>query len=209
MYSKESQGSHTRLIYYIQKDDPAKYELAIMKDTVERYKEIVAGKIDHLSVIYNLPDLYDIWKTVSRYSKRGTKFDEIINKPIPYESFKSNGNLFIINYLKDSLLTYSEEGRFKNAISIAFHKEESVTGLKYKSLKCMTDPVNQKVYVLEKQLSKWILKPLDPVTGKTGEVVPLPDYPGMDRISVYGNAVYFIYQEKLFSYYSRLYQFQI
>ena len=209
IYSLKPPGLYGVILYYIQKDDPVHYQLTLLTDTLESNRRKTTRKIDRLMSIYGIPELANMWSTVLRYSNRGSKFEKVINNEIPYTLFQTNNNLFIINYPKDSLLRYSPEGRFEEAIPITFHKETFLAGIDYKELTCLTDPITQKVYVLERYLAKWVLSPLDLTTGKTEAPVQLPDFPGMVGICVYNEAVYFIYQEKLHPYYTRLYRYQL
>ncbi len=209
VYSRESSWEQSLQIYYIQKDDPQRYQLVNIRDTLEANRQKTWNKIDRLMAIYNIPELSNMWTDVYRYTKRGTKFDRVIRQPIPYTLFKANDSLFIINYLKDSLLIYSADGKLAKSIFIDFHKVTSAGGPDYKDLTGLTDPITQKVFLLEHQMTRWILSPLNTATGKTGPVIRLPEFPGMAGICVYDNAVYFIYQEKTHPYYNRLYRYQI
>jgi hypothetical protein len=209
VYSREPLGSHNVTLYYIQQDDPVQYQLAVMSDSVAADMLWVEAKTDRLMAQYGIPELISIWTTIYRYTKRGTRFDRVIRQPVPYELFKSANTLYLVNYFKDSLLAYSEDGRLESALPIDFHKETSTTGWAYKDLTCLTDPVTQKVYLVERKISKWVVRPLNPVQGTCGQEIPLPDYPGMDGITAYGNALYFIYPEKQYPYYNRLYRYQL
>ncbi|MFA6128394.1 MAG: hypothetical protein WC699_13920 [Bacteroidales bacterium] len=209
IYSKALNGRSSRCVYYVQKDDPVRYQLAVLQDTIEAGQQRVAQKMDPLMVYWNIPELENMWTSIYRYNKRGTRFDKVINRPVPYEVFQANNDLFIINFFKDSLLVFAADGKFKQAIPIDFHKETSADGVMYKKLTCLTDPVTQKVFVLEKHLSSWALSALNTTAGKTEQPVHLPDFPGMDGLCVYDNAVYFTYQEKVHPYYNRLYRYQL
>jgi len=209
IYSKEATGSHLRAVYYIQQNDPVRYLLTLMVDSLEAGRQNTVRKIDLAMARFNVPELANMWTEILRYSKRGTRFESVIFKAIPFGLFKSNNELFIVNYLKDSLLNYSDEGKFLRALPISFHKANNAGGILYKDLTYLTDPLTQKVYVLEKKISSWTLNPLDPSTGQTEAEIRLPDLPGMDGISVHDHAVYFIYQEKNHPYYNRLYRYQL
>ncbi len=209
VYKEDMSGLFGIRLYYIQQDDPVQYQLAYMSDTLEAFRRITTGKIDRLMAYYNIPELANMWTTIGRYRKKGSKFDEVIRHHVPYELFQSDDKLFIINYLKDSMLCYTSDGTFDRAIHIDFHKEKFLAGTDYKDLTCLTDPVSQSVYLLNREMAEWELWPLDLSTGKPGNKILLPDFPGMDGICVYNNAVYFIYQEKQYPYYNRLYRYQL
>jgi len=207
VYCQGAPGSPHLVVYYVRENDPVKYQLTVMRDTAEAKERYATSKIDPMMMRWGIPELANMWSTIYRYTKRGTRFDRVINRPVPHSLFHSDSNLYIINYLKDSLLRYSSEGKFLGALPITFHKEPSRTNDRYKSLVFITDPATQKVYMLEKQVTRWILRPVDPKLGEAGEVIGLPDFPGMDQITVYDNAVYFLYQEKTHPYYNRLFRY--
>ena len=209
VYTREDQGSYSRIVYYIQEHDSLFHKLAVITDTAEAGRRIAGEKIDYLMLKYGIPELLDMWKTISRYTKQGSSSDPVARYHIPYELFVANKHLYLLNYLKDSLLEYNSNGTFTRALSVKFHEEDILWGDKYKNLTCLTDPVTQKVYVLEQKMTKWVLNPLNTSSGKTGAEIPLPDLPAMQGIDVYDNAVYFLYQEKLYPYYTRLYRYQL
>ena len=209
VYTQEDPGTYSRIVYYIQENDSVCYKLAVITDTAEAGRRIAGAKIEYLMHKYNIPELFDMWQTISIYSKRGTQFDQIVRHHIPYELFVANKHLYLLNYLKDSLLVYDQEGKFNRALAVKFHQESVLNGDKYKNLTCLTDPVTQEVYILEQKMARWVLSPLNTATGKTGAEIQLPDYPAMEGINVYDNAVYFLYQEKLHPYYTRLYRYQL
>jgi hypothetical protein len=213
IYSRMDRENHSRIIYFIRKDDPVQHLLTVITDTAEANRQNQSNSIDRLMgpgpTCWNIPTLISMWSTISMYSKRGTKFGNIIRHDLPYGLFQSDNDLYIVNYLKDSLLVYSADGKFSNALHIDFHKGTLATGTKYKNLSYLTDPLTQKVYILERQISHLALRPLNPILGKTEDEILLPDFPGMDGICVYGNAVYFLYQERIHPFYTRLYRYQL
>jgi len=211
IYTQENRASQTRRIYYIQENDPVQYSLAFITDTLEKNRQKTTNKMDYYfsPKVFNIPELENMWTSANRYTKRGSRFDDVINTPVPYEVFESNNELFIINYLKDSLLRYDEAGFYMGAIPIDFHKKNSAAGTDYKDLECITDPISQKVYLLEHKMAQWILSPLDTRTGLTGSPVDMPEFPGMSGIYVYNEAVFFLYPEKQYPYYNRLFRFQL
>jgi hypothetical protein len=209
IYTQGTPGSKGTIIYYISQGDPQKYLLAILTDSVNQVSEAATRKIDAMMARWGIPELANMWTTIYQYNKKGTKFDRIVRQPVPYEIFTSADNLYIINYFKDSLLQYNTDGQFARAFPIDFHKESYATGVKYKSLTCLTDPVTQKVYLLDRQLARWIIKPLEIPAGIAGAAINLPEFPGIDQIRVYDNAIYFLYPDKQHPYYNRLYRYQL
>ncbi len=209
IFKQEMPGSYAVKFYYLQQDDPVQHVLTVMTDTLEADREWVTNKKDRLMAIYRIPELANMWKTVLRYTKRGTKFDQVIRHHVPFELFHTNNDLYIINYLNDSLLCYSIDGKFVKGLPIKFHKEMFLAGTDYKDLTFLIDPISQNAYLLERYMTRWVLSQINLATGKKGTTIPLPDYSGMDGIYVYDNAVYFTYHEKLHPYYTRLYRYQL
>ncbi|HBB91636.1 MAG TPA: hypothetical protein DC042_07925 [Bacteroidales bacterium] len=209
VYSRATPGSKGTLVYYIREGDTQKYLLAILTDSAYAIREVATRKIDAMMARWGIPELANMWTTLGRYNKRGTKFDRIIRQPVPYELFTSADSLYLINYMKDSLLQYSLDGQFTRALRIDFHKEMHATGPKYKSLTCLTDPITQKVFLIDRQLARWIIQPLILPEAKAEAPVNLPDFPGMDQIRVYDKAIYFLYPDKQHPYYNLLYRYQL
>jgi hypothetical protein len=209
VYAKNSPDHSKTEVFYIQENDPVKHLLTMMENTSLNAQRRTAAKMDSYMSRWGVRELIDMWSTIYRYSKRGTNFDRVINPPVPYSLFKTDSNLFVVNYLKDSLLKYSLEGEYLGAMTIGFHKEEFYTDDRFRKLEFITDPVSHRIYMLENQLGHWILEQLDADQGKPIRIISLPEFPGMDQIHIYDNSVYFLYPEKTFPYYSRLYRLAI
>lgn len=62
------------------------------------------------------------------------------------------------------------------------------------------------VYIIDLNNNKWRFLPLDPVTGEIGSQIDLPRYTAMSNIRIHGGAIYFIYPEKIYPYYQRVYR---
>lgn len=209
VYVQKSMRQNGLTVFYIQEDDPHQYLLTTISDTLEAERARVTGKTDKLMDYYGIPELANMWTTVMRYTKRGTKFDAVIRHRVPYEVFNVDNKLYILNYLKDSLLTYTSDGKFADAIPIDFHKEKKLGDVDYRDLLFLSDPISKEVYLLERGTSHWNLQPVDLLSGKTDFPIQLPDFPGMEGICVYNQAVYFTYYEKMYPYYTRLYRYQM
>lgn len=209
VFSEHNRRNHSRKIFYIKENDPVRYELTIISDTLEASR-IKADEVrDMLARKYVIPELYNFWTTVRRYTKKGTKFDEVINNQIPYEIFNSGEDLYVLNFLKDSLLQYNKFGKFEGAAKIDFHKEKRLGDFDYKELTFLPDPISNKVFLLERYIASWVLSPVNLENGKVDPRIMIPNFPGMEGICVYNNAVYFTYHEYLYPYYTRLYRYQL
>jgi uncharacterized secreted protein with C-terminal beta-propeller domain len=69
--------------------------------------------------------------------------------------------------------------------------------------------LNDTLYILERQNAGWAINRLNFHTGKIEKRIPLPNYPGMTKITIFKNAIYFLYDQKNFPYYVRLYRYQL
>ena len=132
------------------------------------------------------------------------------NMTVPAPLFSLNDSLFIVNVIKDSLLIYGPDGKFVRSHPFTFHRV-MVLGLpEYWNFKFSVDPVASSVYIIDnRKNNQWSVVELDYQTGKTSVPVPLPDYPGMTHITPFANAIYFLYTEKRYPYYTRLYRLQL
>ncbi len=131
------------------------------------------------------------------------------NLNIASPMFSLNDSLYIVNVIKDSLLVYGPEGRYAGSRPFGFHKARVLGVPEYYDFDFCPDPIGSLVYILDHRKNIWSLVRLDPETGRTGQPLPLPDYPGMSRITPFANAVYFLYTEKKYPFYTRLYRMQI
>lgn len=144
-----------------------------------------------------------------KYFMPNTKISGIYNSPVRTPIFSLNDSLYVVNSFKDSLLIYDHKGKFAGSVSISFHKDLMLGDVDYKEIKFLTDNNFGKVYILERKTAGWSIHPLDTKTGKKQSAIPLPNFPGMTRITVHNNAVYFLYYEKMHPYFTRLYRFQL
>lgn len=197
-------------LYYLTMEDPDRHHLAFLSDTLGKMSTTQDRRRDAAIARWGLNEyLANMWTTIGRFSKRGTKFADVISPPIPMELFSSNDSLYILNFFKDSLLCYAPDGSFSRSILIDYHKEIRLGGIDYKELQYITDPVANKVYLAERRIAKWILHPFDISSGSLQQEIPLPDFAGMTGIKAYNDAIYFLYHDKIYPYYTRLYRYQL
>ncbi len=197
-------------LYYLTMDDPDRHHLTFISDTVAQSGSKQDRKRDAAIARWGLNEwLANMWTTVGRYSKSGSKFNAVVSPPIPMELFVFHDSLFILNFLKDSLLCFSPEGTFQRSVKIDFHKEVKLGGIDYRDLEFIQDPITQKIYLIERKIAGWLLYPLDQQSGTLFPQIQLPDFAGMSGIRAYNDAIYFLYQEKLHPYYTRLYRYQL
>ena len=131
------------------------------------------------------------------------------NLTVPTPMFSWNDSLYIAQVIKDSLLCYDPHGFFKRSAPFDFHKVMVLGIPEYYNFEFIPDPIGSSVYIIDHRKYKWTVVKVDPFTGKASQPIPLPDFPGMSRLTPFGNAIYFLYPEKKYPFYMRLYRYQL
>ncbi len=145
----------------------------------------------------------------SRYWLANTKLSKIYEGTISTPLFNLNDSLYILNKIKDSILIYDHRGRFAGAVSVNFHNQYKLGDIDPKEIVFLSDEKVDKVYTLERKTTRWIIQQLDVKAGKLLAPIQLPDFAGMYNIRVHNNAIYFLYPEKKYPYFTRLYRYQL
>jgi hypothetical protein len=145
----------------------------------------------------------------SRYWMPNTKVAHIYESYVKVPLFTLNDTLFVLNTSKDSLLRYTPDGKWAGAVPVRFHKDTLALGIDEKNIQFLTDNSTNKCLILERQTKGWTISRLNINTGNLDKRILLPDYPGMTRITFYQNAIYFLYDQKYYPNYVRLYRYQL
>lgn len=122
--------------------------------------------------------------------------------------FKLKDSVYIIDLNNDKLHTIGPDQQLIRSVSIGFHHQPkpTLTNLFKNYDDIITDPLSNHAYVVYHNNNKWRFLPLDPVTGKIGSQIDLPRYTAMSNIRIHGGAIYFIYPEKIYPYFQRVYR---
>jgi hypothetical protein len=208
-YLPYQEGLHT---YYYSTDDPQPRFLTCTRDTVMealQEDEFVYGRYaGAISAIMNASSQGDkLWfwqQLVGRKKIKHLVFYRGIKTPM----IGAGDVLYILNQFKDSLLSYDTAGQFAGAIYVDFHRFVALKSRNYKDFRFIYDQAGNEVYYLEKKNVGWKFCGLNTQNGKL-EDIPLPDFAGMTSVTVNNNAVYFLYPEKSYPFYTRLYRFQL
>jgi hypothetical protein len=145
----------------------------------------------------------------SRFYIPNTRTAQIYEGNVKAPLFSLNDTLFVLNTIKDSLLRYAPDGKWAGAVPVRFHKDTLALGTDDKKIHFLADPSTNKCFILERRTSGWAISRLNFHTGIVERRIPLPEYPGMTRITVYQNAIYFLYDQKYYPHYVRLYRYQL
>lgn len=157
-----------------------------------------------------------------RYAWMGRYFgprtlDLIINQQKRYYHQKMRSflftladSLYIINLTDDQLHVLDESLKEIRVIPLKFYFKDTgdITDA-YVFFRMITDPVKHKAYVIFNINSHYTITPFDTHTGQIGPELLLPRYSAMDKISINDNALYYIYPEKTYPYYQRLFRMSL
>jgi len=189
------------IIGYYDESVPGSHFLTRIADSLERVRKEMELKGKSGSMWLDLKR--------TRYWKRDTKIAQIYEGNVKAPMFSLNDTLFILNTIKDSLLRYAPDGKWDGAVTVTFHKDTALLGIDDKNISFQTDNTTNSCYILERQTTGWALNRLNLYTGIVEKRIPLPNYPGITRITVFRNAIYFLYDQKTYPYFVRLYRYQI
>jgi hypothetical protein len=208
-YVRWKQGLHT---YYYSPGEQKSFLLNIVRDSVEEVRQImdyVYGENRWIKLGTMSKDPEWRMKCVILYAERRRTRDTVSYQQVRVPLFTCFDSLFIINLYKDSLLTYSPDGKFTRVIPITFHQQARMVDVLFLDLTYLIDRVSQRMYILQRKTALLKLSEFYPSEGRVGKQIPLPDFPGMSGITVYDRAVYFLYPEKKYPNYVRLYRYQL
>ncbi len=214
VYADTDPWSRRTEIYYREAYVPVRQVLTVVEDAIERRDKRLEYKVG--SMWTDLSSNAAVGRS-RRGSGRGgqqmSKIETMISNPRNVPVFSCKDTLFAVNPYLDSLLAYTPDGKFLRSVTFSACREkiETITGTdyKYRNITVLTDPIGHGIYMLEHRGLRWMLFPLDVRTGKTGLPIQLPDYPDMSRITVYAGAVYFLYPEKKWPFWVRLFRYQL
>ncbi len=199
VYRNVIQHTEEVFIYYYDEAYKGPKFLTHVKDSLE----VLRKWMDRLSGSMWL----DLRKT--RYWMPNTKIADIYDGSVKTPMFSLNDSLYIVNRIKDSLLSYDQNGKFAGSVAISFHKDIKLGNTDYKEFQFLVDNKMGIVYTLERKTAGWTINPLDIKKGISNSALSLPNFAGMTGITVFNNAVYFLYYEKKHPYFTRLYRFQL
>lgn len=208
-YLPDSEGLQTR---WISTDSHKKGLLCSIRDSAEEARqtfEYIYGKDMYLYHLARSELLITRIEAKNQIRFNRLTQDSVFNRNVKVPVFATDDSLYLVNLYKDSLNVYDDSGVYAGSRHINFHRDSILFDVSYRSIRYLKDPVTQNIFLLIRRIASWDLIMLDLPSGKPGRTVPLPDFPGMTSIQVHGNAVYFLYAEKDFPFYNRLYRYQL
>lgn len=124
--------------------------------------------------------------------------------------FHRNDSLFVFDYYKDKMFTYSSEGEPIDSVGVYHHYNPKSTGWKKQLIQ---DQVTGQIYAVFDRSGFSYIGLVDTQTGQISEQVKL-EFRYVDKIAIHNNFVYYIYRpfesiQKKYLYKERLpYQFE-
>jgi len=121
--------------------------------------------------------------------------------------FVLRDTLYALNLKDNQLHAFDKELTEFRLVPISFHLKETadITDV-YVPYQIILDRQLHRAYVVYHLNSTWSIVPLDQTTGKTGPNLEIPHINAMHQLTIHGNALYFLYPEKTWPYYQRLYR---
>jgi hypothetical protein len=208
-YLPGKQGLHS---YFYSTENPKPFFLSVIRDSAEEARQIfehIYGKNMYLLEMAQSPSPSARADARSMIADNKRTKSEVFNRQVQVPVFSLMDTLYMVNLYKDSLMAYNSAGRFIHSISINYHRDSLLFDVHYRNLSYLVDPITNRMFLLQRKTTSWILSEFFPSSGRVGQKIPLPDFPGMTGITAHGQAIYFLYPEKKYPFYVRLYRYQL
>ncbi|MEA1876382.1 MAG: carboxypeptidase-like regulatory domain-containing protein [Bacteroidota bacterium] len=184
-------------VYYIDSTMAKAEPILIIKDEPDDYSWLPAS-------LRQMGDILGARTLQLILDQQRSYFRELQSESI----FKLKDSLYVTDLSNDKLLTIGPNQQLIRSVPISFHHQSkpTLTNLFKNFHDIITDPLSNHAYVVFHKNNNWRFFPLNPITGKTGSQIVLPRYNAMSNIRIHGGAVYFIYPEKIYPFFQRIYR---
>jgi hypothetical protein len=143
-----------------------------------------------------------------------------IYKNVTAPLFRKNDELFVFDFFDSHFEVFDSDLNPVKKIPISFQNIPVTAGIFYHytdvdvlnfTQTILFDEKTGKAYAFFRLRSdnKQYLKEINLETGKIDRIIEIPNYPNISNIRVYDNAVYFLYDTKVYPYYRLLYRMVI
>ena len=126
--------------------------------------------------------------------------DEMVFDPIVAPLIIAHDSIYVFDYDNGKLEQLHNDGTVNNRVKIDYHKRKN-----WKKDMLVDDALG-KVYTLFLRDGIFTLYQIDLDNGKLGEPIPIPDYPFIQKMQVHNGYLYFIYKEKNYDEYKKLFK---
>lgn len=122
--------------------------------------------------------------------------------------FKVKDSLCVADLAHSQLYTIGPDRQLIRCVPLSIHHVDrpTLTNLYKPYHDIKTDALTGDVWVVYHLNNSWQFAALDPVSGHTSQNLDVPLFNAMSNIRFHGGAIYFIYPEKVYPYYQRIYR---
>ena len=122
--------------------------------------------------------------------------------------FKYGESVCVIDLDNEKVNTIGPDLELKNSAPISFHHQPipTITNLYLNYKDFLVDELTNNVYIVYRKNNKWRFVPFDPLEGTTGRDLDIPDFNAMSNVRIHGGAIYFLYPEKNYPFFQRIFR---
>jgi hypothetical protein len=148
--------------------------------------------------------------------------DADFNKRVSAPMFRKGKELFVFDFFSDHFEVFDSNLNPVRKVPISFQNVNVIDGLVFRIYSVDVDTKNfdqnilfdekaGKAYAFFRYKSdnKQYLKEISLETGQIDRVIPIPEFSNISNVRVYDNALYFLYDTKVYPYYRQLYRMVI
>lgn len=125
------------------------------------------------------------------YTEADARFEEMcFYAPKIIEFIKTKENIIVFNFVNDLMEFYDFDGTFITDKPIDFHKRKDW------AKKVLVDDKNGNIYTLYEKNGMYSIQMISPSDGKTsGSPIGIPEFAFVQKIKVFDNKIYFLYND--------------
>ncbi|MFA6126551.1 MAG: carboxypeptidase-like regulatory domain-containing protein [Bacteroidales bacterium] len=124
--------------------------------------------------------------------------------------FAFHDTLYVVNLKDNQLHAFGKDLHEIRVVPISFYfKRADSMRDEYMPFRIILDQVRHQPYIVININNYIRIAPLNTQTGQMGPDLPLPRHYAMDKISIHDHTLYYIYPEKTFPYYQRLFRMEL
>ncbi len=160
----------------------------------------------------------DISDVLRAYAPHFVDIKKCVNAPL----FRKGKELYVFDFFSDHFEVFDKNLNSVRKVPISFQNTTVTDGLIFRfstvdidvrnfTQNILYDEKAEKAYAFFRYHSdnKQYLKEINLETGQIDRVIGIPDFPNISNVRVYDNAVYFLYDTKVYPFYRLLYRMVI
>ena len=198
------------LVYYSSNPHLDVKQLFYIDSTMNRHDPIFTAQFDTINLDWLPESLKRLGEILGPRSVQQIVMQQrsyLMEHYMPF-LFKYGDSVCVIDLDNDKIHTIGPDLELKKSASINFHHQPNPTYtnlyINYKDI--IVDELTNDVYVVYRANNKWRFVPFNPSDGTTGNDLDVPDFNAMSNVRIHGGAIYFIYPEKNYPFFQRIYR---